>query len=366
MKTEIPGFLENVVSTNYGQKALISYITPPFADSNHPLVHGNVLESRAMATILSELGFDVDVVHYSLNIATDYTKYKLLIGFGYPYENSFKHQFPGKRIFYATGAFSSQRNPAELFRLRRLRRRRGTLLAPRRLKTFPDYASAVLSEAIFCTGNEWTIATYREVFDGPIYQIPVSAFSFYPKPKISRNIEEAKKSFVWFGGAGLVLKGLDLCMESFAHCQDLELNICGPYEDDFFELYNYELEKCHNITYHGFVDVRSDKFKQIVEKSLFTICPSSSEAGGASVLTTMASGMIPIVTRESSVNINGFGFEISDPEIETISDVINQASEINKAELEKRSQLSYNFIMQNHTLDMFKERFRKSLKEVLE
>lgn len=367
MSTEIPGFLENVSKTNYGRKALLCYTTAPFVVKNMSLGHVNILRVRLMAKLLDEFEYDVDVVEYLLSANADYPRYELLIGFGYPYENSFYFPFRGKRIFYATEAMSSQKTPAVLFRLKKIQQRRGVLLPARRLKAFPDFSSSILSDAIFCQGNEWTIGTYREVFDGKIYKMPGLAFSFYQKPQVKRDIEKSRNSFIWFGGPGFVFKGLDLCIEAFLQCPNLELHICGPskYEEEFLDLYSNELKNSENITFHGFVDVQSESFREIAEKSMFTIFPSSSEGIASSVLTMMATGMIPVVTRESGVDTDGFGFEIPKPEIDTIVGMIQQVSAIETEELERRSGASYEYVMHNHTLDVFEKEFRRCLKDVL-
>ena len=49
----------------------------------------------------------------------------------------------------------------------------------------------------------------------------------YDFPK-NKNFNEARKHFLWFGGGGAILKGLDLVVETFASLPHLQLSIIGP------------------------------------------------------------------------------------------------------------------------------------------
>ena len=57
----------------------------------------------------------------------------------------------------------------------------------------------------------------------------------FPKNK---NFESSRKHFLWFGGGGAILKGLDLVVETFASLPHLQLSIIGPsaYEKEFEEI----------------------------------------------------------------------------------------------------------------------------------
>lgn len=356
--------LRNIYKKAYRKRALLSYMVMPFRGSEKHSYHSNRQESRVIAKILDSANYIVDVYDWSYSRPIPYEEYDLIIGQGYPLENSFYQSFNGTKIYLATGASTQQRNYAELRRLKALRDRKGKLLKPKRIKSYPDYASSVLSDAIFCTGNQFTINTYRSVYDGNIFRIPVSVVATVISEKINRNISKARNHFLWIGSNGLVHKGLDLCIEAFKQMKDCHLHICGPKEEEFFETYEDAFQK-YNITYHGFVDTNSKLYKKIVEKCMFSIFPSCSEGGGGSVLSAMKSGLIPVVTREASVDIDNFGFLIESPEIDCIKKTIKNVSTLSTNELEDRSRSSKEFVDNQHSIDSYFSAFSNALEAVL-
>ena len=363
---KIPFLMENLFKTDYQKNALISYIERPFRNRKQPTTHSSYRQARRIAELVSEFGYNIDIINYLCQEAVGYNKYQLLFGFGFPFENSFNQKINNfKRIFFATGAHSHQRNPAEIYRVSALNKRKGVLLYPKRIKKFPDNLSASFSDIIFCTGNQWTISTYRTFFDGPIIRVPLSIFQFYPPQKLNRIWAKAKKHFLWFGGKGLVHKGLDLCLEAFAELPDYTLHICSPKEVDFFSIYRRELFDLPNIIFHGYVDIASHNFRHIVETCGFTIFPSCSEGGGGSVLTCMGTGLIPIVTVEASINVNDFGFIIERATILNIINRVKYSAALPESDLKNRSQKSYEYVSDHHGINNFEEDMRNALMETL-
>lgn len=107
--------------------------------------------------------------------------------------------------------------------------------------------------------------------------------------------------FLFFGSDGMIHKGLDLLLELFAEeLYDCTLFVCGRYENekDFLEEYNKELFQTNNIIPVGFVDISTDKYKEISSRCAYSLLPSCAEACAGSVLTNMSSGIIPIVSKE--------------------------------------------------------------------
>ena len=361
------GLIRNVLGREHDKRALLVYLTKPFKiRGKTPHHHANLRQTQVIGKIISDIGFRLDVVNhlYKGSIAID--NYDLIFGFGFPFERSFLSSFEGTRVYYATGPHSWQMNSSEPLRIKNLYKRRGVQLRPRRIKPYPDDASAILSNAIFCVGNEWTAGTYRKFFDGSIFQIPVSTYTFFPREKLKRNWEIARQSFLWIGTNGLVSKGLDLCLDAFAQCPDIQLNICGRMEDDFYKAYKRELTEYSNIHFHGFTDIASHKFKEIVENCAFVIYPCSSEGTSGSVLTAMGTGLIPIVTQESGVNIEEFGFRIKNATVSEIIEISRVASRGNVDEIRKRSSLSHRKVKNEYNIDKFSSSLKDALVQVID
>ena len=351
----------NYFDTDFEENVLISYITKPFRDGID-VSHSNRVEALSIAKIFNNLGYNVDVYDFSCKKKVDFEKYKVIFGIGNLFEFSLVEKNKNCRyIYYATGAYFEFQNTAEMSRLIELYKRRGVLLNPVRLVDTPRYLATQLSDAIITTGNDWTISTYT-YSKMPFYKVPVSVYSTVDE-KLNREISSAKKKFIWLGSYGLVHKGLDLCIEVFKDLPDFELHIFGNQEKDFLKIYESELTR-PNIIFHGFIDITGEKFKRISESCLFSVFPSCSEGQSGSLLTTMDSGLIPLATEASGVDLNDKGFVLEES-IDNIKKVVLQVVNIEDSELEKLSINCMDYIEKNHRIASFEEEFEKSLKIIL-
>ena len=117
-------------------------------------------------------------------------------------------------------------------------------------------------DTIFYIGNRFSAETYAP------YQLPMHRIypSTSPKLRLDYRVlkEKNRTSFLYFGGDGLICKGLDLVLEAFDGLDGVTLDICCPdSEMDFWEYYKPLLERNPHICFHGFVQVDSDKFTEI-------------------------------------------------------------------------------------------------------
>ncbi len=350
------------VAEGQGRKrALICYITHPFRTKKHDYRHSNKIDSRAIAKVLSELGYDVWAIDFDSDYPVDYSRYELLIGFGRAFERSFDRTFCGKRVFYLTGASPCFSNWAEVERLRSVRARKGTLLKPRRTVQEPWVASAMLSDAVACIGNDWTRSTYASLGVSPT-MIPAPYVSSWDRDSLKKDFRVCRSNFVWFGSLGAVHKGLDLALEAMETVDgDHMLEVCGDVEkeSDFFELYRDHLLGRNNITYHGFMDVRSNEMKLILEQCGFVILPSCSEGTATSVLTMMDAGLIPIVTRESGIDIEDFGLLIQEFSPESVALAMEKAASLPSEEIRERSERVSRFTRENHSVEALEAKLRE-------
>lgn len=353
----------NVTNVNSNKRVLLSYINQPF-NSKKFHYHQNRVQARVIADVFSELGYSVDVYNYRYKLKIDYKKYDVVFGFGLPLEKSFFCEATLKRIYYATGAHTNQRNIAEVLRVRDLYHKRGVYVKPKRLKEYPDLLSSILSDVIVCVGNQWTIDTYKKYYLGTVYRVPIGVNVDYSGLKIDRNILTAKNNFLWIGGSGSLLKGLDLCLDYFSKRQGIVLHICGRIDKEIQDLYSEELSLL-NIKYYGFMDVRSEDFINLLNICAFILFPSASEGGGGSVLTGMAGGLIPIVTDEASVDLGDYGIRIESNTIEGIGEAINKSLEMSASDIYERSHSARDYVKSIHNFANYECNLRNALHDTL-
>ncbi|HEY1038435.1 MAG TPA: glycosyltransferase, partial [Bacteroidia bacterium] len=303
------------------KRALISYILTPFRIKKG-FLHCNAIESIQMADTLADLDYSVDVVDYRFKGRINYNKYDLVIGFGYPYRNSFQEANKEiTRICYMTGANPNFSNYAEAKRINSFQRRKGIYLAPKREVYWPWVFGAINADALVVVGNQWTAHTYEGLND-KVFTVPVP---YICKPEELELKPEATKSFVWFAGPGAVHKGLDLVIEAVVQsAEDVMLHICGNLKNEsaFLNCYQSELLKTNRIRIWGMIGPDSTHMQEICSGSAFVLFPSCSEGTASSVITCMAKGLIPVVTKESGIDLPDFGLEISDGSVNEVARAI--------------------------------------------
>jgi hypothetical protein len=352
----------NLYNSNFTKKVLISYITHPYKNinKNH---HSNNIESTIISNIFHQMGYVVDVFHYESKSKINFNEYVVIFGIGQLFNKAVQHKNINiKYIYYSTGAYFNFQNIAEIKRLKYLFNRTGKILKSKRFIHNQMYYATQFCDAILIIGNSWTLSTYYKS-NVPKFKIPQSVFNVEWKSELKDRKIINNKNFLWFGGTGLVHKGLDLAIECFKDLKDFNLYIFGPKEEDFFELYKEDF-LLSNIKYLGFVNINSIAFKETINKCNFSLFPSCSEGGSGSLLQTMKLGLIPIATIETGVDFRENGFCITD-DINNMIDTVIKASKIDEKELLRMSKNNISFIENNHTITNFEIELNKSLKEII-
>lgn len=368
----VPLLKHNVFKTDYQKKVLISYLTDPFIRKND-LSHTNLLECYTAAEIFNELGFGVDAVDYFADKKIDYSQYEVIYGMGQILEKSFYFdRHPLKRIFYATGCNPVYSNIETLLRVRDFFERHGKcLLNSSRFLAGGFYLQTFLSDSVIVLGNDFVLNTYRK-YDQPgasrFTNLSAFFYDVYNIDLSKKDFFQAQKHFLWFGSSGLLHKGLDLLLDFFSEHSDIFLHICGApvQEKGFFQYYSPLLEKSKNIINHGFIDIRSEEFRKIMDECAFVVSPSVSEGGSPAVLNTMANGgLIPIVTRSSGLDIDNFGIIIENSEMSAVEAAINQALLLDGRQLLAMATTAKDTVRHNYTYSQYKKNLKRLIKDIL-
>lgn len=362
--------IKNYYKTNFREKVLISYITEPFKNGIH-LRHTNQAEALEIAKVFNELGYNVDIADYYYEGNINYDKYSVIFGFGEPLIKSFynrNHKI--LTINYGTGMHVTHQNYATLKRIEEVYKKKGKwLLKSGRIVDKAWSVQTSLVDNIITLGNDEVVDSHQKYFSRKIYNIPISYYKLFDQEEILRNknFEDAKNHFLWFGGSGLIHKGLDLLLEVYKELPNLHLHICGPIDNEpkFKNVYYEELYNTKNIHTYGFLDISSMTFKDIIEKCAFVIFPSCSEGGGGSVINVMVYGLIPIVSITASIRIKDFGIEIKELSHESIKESIIKAANLSKDEIKERSLKCANDTITGHSIEKFSYELKRALIEIL-
>lgn len=343
---------------------MLSYLTAPFLNQSEgggPRGHTNWQECRVMAECWQAEGFRVQVIEANNSRYKPPLDAKVLIDIHFNLERWRDHPAPVK-ILHATGAHWLTQNRAELERLEALRDRRGVSVIPRR--TVTPSRGAECATLITCLGNDFTAGSFQFA-QKPLHRIPLSSAYEFSFPG-QKDWESARRRFLWMGSYGMVHKGLDLVLEAFADNPDLHLTVCGRPEKevDFFETYRKELTSLPNIHLAGWTDPASPEFEALRQTHGFCVYPSCSEGGGGSLIHCMHAGLVPIATREASVDLGNAGMLIPLGAVPDVARVIREAAALSAGDLKCRAEQTWRMARQNHTLEVFRSRYSNLVREI--
>lgn len=362
-------FLNNFYKTNYQKNVLMIYLTDPFVFGPHKF-HSNQQESIEIAKIFSELNYNVDILNYTANfekINFHKSKYDVVFGLEPIFLQAVSKFKPQKSVYYATTAFCKFQNNAEKKRINNLFKRKNIKLLPRRLA--PYHRSSELADAVIGIGNDWTKSTYKGKLK-KYYPVPISVYNIFNICEINqnKNWSEARKNFLWFGSTGSIHKGLDLLIDIFEKNTELNLYVCGniELERDFYRSFKHQFKNLKNIHKIGWIEPGSKAFSELIKKCGYTVLLSCSEGMSGSIATTMLAGLVPIVTKETGINIvDNNGFLIEDLSIQNLNKKFFSFGNINVKEISKMSIKAHKYANRTYTLRNFSKKFQHALVEIL-
>jgi len=348
---------------------LLSYVIEPFLlKDGEPIsnAHTHDWESMQIARTFLGLGYSVDVIDYRDSIFIPQKDYSFFVGARTNFERITQLLKSNcVKIVHLDTAHWTFNNYASYRRTLELQQRKGiTIKESQRIVEqnlaieYTDYATIL--------GNQFTIKTYCYA-QKPIYRIPVSTCAVYPWSE-DRDFDSCRRNFLWFGSSGFVHKGLDLVLDAFAEMQDYQLTICGPIqqEKDFEKAYYKELYQSSNIHTIGWVDVNSPEFIKIAHKCIGLVYPSCSEGGGGSIINCMHAGLIPIVSYESSVDVDdSFGVILKNCSIDEIKIAVEKISNLPANKLKSMCLKTWEFARANHTREKFAEEYRHIVDKII-
>lgn len=345
-------------------KALLSYITEPFTNGNIETKNTRGIECAIIVTELIRFGYCIDIVDTrdisSISILKN-KEYQLIFGFGEVFYELAQNTKCKKRIMYLTEKYPSFSYQRESERIEYFYNRHGKRIKHVRSNLYYKEDHFNLTDAIVFMGND---------SDAELIPYSKNKYSIRPTGLFNtnfsldkRNVNLSKKKFLWFGSLGAIHKGLDLLIDVFNDQDECTLFIGG-----LGKMEKKSLPKIINkngIIDLGFVNVYSDEFLNLAYNCSFVIFPSCSESVSTSVITCMNHGLIPIVSKESGIMLDGFGFELNDYKIETIADIVHKACNMENDWFLEQQTLVFDYAHKIFTKLAFQSRFSTICEEIL-
>lgn len=340
----------------YRQKrALISYLVSPLLQGEQCLnmPHTNAPEAGVIIKEFIRRGYCVDVITCASdaiisNVVNE--RYDIIFGSGEPFYCVALQNPNAKKIIYLTEAAPRTYIGNEIERLSYYYNRHHIRKQPIRGGKFYSDEQISIADMGIVIGNEWTKSTFNYFHKLPIKKIKPTGL------KNSRfcfdTIHPSKNNFLWFGSNGAILKGLDILLDAFTELPECNLYICGLPSKEMDILNAYKSQK--NIHLVGYVNVQSQEFLNIVSKCMFDIFPSGGEGMATSVLTCMRHGMIPVVTKETGVDVDdGMGYSLTDYHVEYLIEEIRKLKDESDEKLHAMRERIYLYANEQFCLEYF-------------
>ncbi len=376
-KNKISNKLFGVVHLPYqGKKkgdVLLSYMTGPFTQAPGEFFtdpHSNYWECTEIARLLTERGYAVDVISSKNTTFTPRKPYAACVDVMQNLERLHTQLPPTcKKILQITSSDPTFQNKAEQGRLVALHARRKITLSSRR--TEPSTHNAHHADFLAGFGNKTVHATYA-AYGKPIFPIPISVTTQFDFPT-EKDFTKARTHFLWFGGGGAVLKGLDLILEAFAQLPEYTLHIIGPaaFEEEFARAYATELAlpNIHRyprpqLTKEGEMMVGDATFLSIANQCTTLIYPAASEGTSGAVIQAMHAGVIPFVTTETGIAEDA-PVHIITPTIETIMNTARMVASTDPLKLEQQAKEVWQWVRTHHTKETFTAAYSTFLDDVV-
>ena len=349
------------------KRALVSYMTMPFrlrpGHAEHIRFSNNGI-ARNIVRALNELGYVVDLVEWSDTKFVPKQKYDLFLGHGAKNFERLLRGLPADipKIYFSSGTYWKHFNDAEEARFAALEQRRGVRLPyDRWIHESEEYANQA-ADGIICLGNSVTCETYKKF--ATVIHINNAAYPELRNELTRKNFETARKNFLFFAGGGNVHKGLDLLLESFPRVE-ADLWVCQFLDPQFAEVYRHELENCPNIHTMGYVEMRSAEFYDLADRCAYVIHPSCAEGCVGSVVECMHHGLIPVVSRESTVETGDYGVTLKNCSIEEIAQTVEELSQKPAEWCAEKSRATRAAAVQNFSEAAFLKNIRGAFESVL-
>jgi glycosyltransferase involved in cell wall biosynthesis len=348
---------------------LLSYVIDPFLlkpGASVPYSHTHFWETATIAETFVELGYRVDAISWTNADFRPRRDYDYVIDPRLNLER-LAPLLPREtvKVLHTDTSHFTFNNPAQKARREALHERRGTLISP--VKMLPTNRAAETADLITYLGNEFTRSTY-DFANKAMFRIPISVPFTYDWTE-GKDFDAVRHRFLWFGSGGLVHKGLDLVLEAFASLPEYHLTVCGPVrrEKDFEREYFRELYETPNIHTYGWIDVGGPEFLELARSCLGLVYPSCAEGGGASALTCLHAGLIPVVSRETSIDLDpSYGVLLGGDTVAEIRAAVCELAGRERAALEEMARTARDFARERHTKETFREGYRRFAEQLVD
>lgn len=348
--------------------ALLSYLPNPvqaslrYEDINQ---FSNDGLGISWAKVLNSLGYIVDIISWDDTTFIPKKNYDLFVGHGgknFEYiHKQLNHRT--KSIYFSTGSYWKYHNIQEVKRFEDFKSRHGvTLRYDRYIHESEEYANKI-ADGIICLGNLDCKKTYDKFTN--VYNLNIGCFpdqNTRSSSTIGSNL--LRRNFLFLSGGGNIHKGLDIVLDTFSMNSHYNLFVMTRLDRDFENFY-HDILKLPNINYVGFTPMRSKKYYNILDKCSYLVFPSCSEGSPGSVVETMQRNILPIVSKESHIDVTNFGIKLENSTTSELQSAIDKVTKYSTKTFIKKANLAATTVKTRHSPENFEIELTKAVQKIL-
>lgn len=357
------------------RKVLICYLPEAFKSGKLPLYHSNLTECRTIGEVFDSLGYSVDCASRGKH-GIDYSRYDVVLGINCrSYWDSFtaREGVAPIRIFYSVGAhtFFNFRVTAE--RCREFFLNHGRWMLPS-CHYVPgngmNYYMSQLSDAVILLGDGYLLEQYK-LQDGSADNVNLLSAFYFPvsEPAAEKDFSRCRNNLLWFGSSGMVHKGLDIAIDFAVQNPSYNLHICGGsrQEKAFWDYYTPIISAHRNIHYHGFVDIESQEFRNVLDECGILVNPSISEGGAVSVLNVLGNGaLLPVCSRGTGLDLSSVGVEVADTSYDSFCNALSAVAALPVEIVAGKAWEAHSLVKAKYSLENYRKGMQEYIKSITE
>lgn len=364
---------KDVFGTNHEHKALLCYLPEAFK-GKLPKHHSNFTECHTAAEALHRLGYSVDCASRG-KTGIDYSRYDVIFGINCPaYAASFTADCKKKptRIFYSVGAHTFYNFRVTANRNKEFFDRHNRWLLPS-YHYIPgngmNYYMSQLSDAVISLGDSFLTQQMAAEGDpaGKVKQLPAFYFNVCT-PDEKKDFSQCRNNILWFGSSGMMHKGLDIAIDFALEHPQYTLHICGGsrQEKDFWKFYMPRIKATDNIVMHGFVNIESKEFADVLAQCGLLLNPSLSESGAVSVLNVLGNGaLLPVYSKGTGLDIASVGIEVEEVTYVNFRKALLDVATMPTEDIEQKAWAAHRLVKEKYTLENYRETMYRHIKETI-
>lgn len=353
---------KNVFRRKGYTKRVLMVSLPAAFKKKLPKYHTSLYEAFEVAKIFDSLGYIVDFTTDN-NTTINLKPYDVIYGGKKVVLEIWRQNIAAKTIHFTPGAHPYFCYEATVRKNLQFRERHGLWLttSSRYLDGALSYGYYVdnFADHVIVYGNQYVLDNYlkHDTRKERYSLLPAFYFDCHQPDIANKDFERVRHSMCWFGSLGLIHKGLDIAIDIALAHPDITLHICGATkrEKEFWNYYGPLIKDKTNIIDHGFINIESQEFVDIMAQCAFMINPSISEGGAAAVLNVVANGgLIPVVSKGTGLDLpEDASYTIDDFGYEAFEHVLLEAMNQPEATLRQQSIAVCEYVRKNYAFEAF-------------